>query len=281
MKKIFRTLVIFLLFLTFVNTSIFLALRFFDSLPFILDVLILYFITPVALALGLSWLSAKIFQLKDNFMEQSVFQVLIGVSLFMWLVIIIGSYTGVKEFVELQVNKEHLEANVNDITQDQLDKAGFVTLKNTAMQLDKMGTYQKSRRHKSGDTYTTLIYHYYTIPVQSTNQIQFWLVDYIYYGKGRLKKTSSKLLEDPLTVGTVVQDSREKKKYKVAVDIACKKYGITPSENIVYLKYAGTYDEMLSSYKMYSIIYFVIVNILLVFLPTFLLIRHENKSFVQ
>ncbi len=160
MRKIFRAILIFLLFLVFVNTSIFLALRFFDSIIIILDVLLLYFVSPVMIALSLSWIAGKILYPGKDFREQVIFQILIGLSLFMWLVIIIGSYTGVKEFVLLNTNKEHIIENVDEITQEQVDKAGFITLKNAELRKNEIGFYENIRKKKSGDSHITIKYLY-------------------------------------------------------------------------------------------------------------------------
>lgn len=84
------------------------------------------------------------------------------------------------------------------------------------------------------------------------------------------------MLKYPLTAGVVVHESREQKKYQKAVDIACEKYNIPFSENVVFLKYEGTFDEMFSKYKRNSIIYFVLVNVLLVCLSVFFLVKTKK-----
>ncbi len=280
MKKIKEFIIIFLLMLVYINAVIFIALTFFDTFPWILDVLILFFVVPIMLAVGLSWLGSKLLSEDKgaNFMDHSIFQVLIGISLFMWLVLVIGSYTGVKDFLALKFHKEHLITHPDSLTQTQIEKAAFITLtEEKNIKWDEVGTYSKSKTQRSGETSTTLIYHYYVINIPSNSDFQIWLVDYIYYRKGRRKKPTSKLLEYPWAAGIVVQDSREKDKYQVAVDIACEQYNIPKSENIVFLKYEGEFEKMLSTYTTRSIIFFIIVNLLLVCAPTYFMTKINHK----
>lgn len=270
MLKFIKVITVFISFFLMVNISIVVSFCFYDSFPFILDVLVLYFILPVLIGIGISWIITKIFSWDKNIMEHPVSLVLMILSLLMWLVIMIGSFTGVKEFVELNLTKKHLVGH--EFSKDQIENAGFITLTDGAIQMEKMGTYHKEKSHKSGDIYVKTIYHYYAIPVVSKGKFQFWIVDYISYGKRTLDIPSSELLKYPLTAGVVVHESREQKKYQKAVDIVCDKYDIPLSEKVVFLKYEGTFDEMFSTNKRNSIIYFVLVNGLLVFLPVFFLV---------
>lgn len=184
MLKIVKVITIFLCFFLMINVSIIVAMCFYDSFPFILDVLILYFILPVFIGLSFSWIGTKIFSW-NNIMEHPVSLVLMILTLLMWLVIMIGSFTGVKEFVELSLTKKHVVAN--QFIKDQIENAGFITLTNVFIQMKKMRTYHKQKSHKSGDIYVKTIYHYYAIPVVSKGDFQFWLVDYISYGERTLK----------------------------------------------------------------------------------------------
>lgn len=270
MKKLIKLIFIKLLFLILVNIPIILSFSLFDRLPIVLDVLILYFIFPILLGLYLSWFASLLFESGKLFSETTLGQGIMLISLVLWVPILIGSYTGVKEYVNLNYTKKHIVAKPKFITWQDIEDSGFITLLDSRLQLDKIASYQNERRYKSGDVYNTTIYDYYASPVISEKGIQFWIVERLSYLKGSSKKPKPKIFQNPVTAGITVHDSRELKEYRIAVESIRKKLNLPSSKNRVYLRYAGNYEDMISTNKFVSILFFSIVNLLFVLLPAFI-----------
>lgn len=231
----------------FVNGIIFIGLYYYDSLPKILNVIILFFVLPFIIAALPFWIRFFIANYYNKKINISFCLCPLITSLLLWLPLLIGTQTSVYDY--LQILKRGIKENINvEDIESHSDKA-YLSFKNAKPQIKLIGKHIKEYYNDNNSIDNC----YYVVPVLSDNMnisdtVSVWIVEFItqtemnieYNDKSILNNEHPKLkLENMKIQGFVDRDPYDINNFYKAIEYCYKNYRIKVANKIFLIKLAG------------------------------------------
>ena len=255
----------------------------YDLLPRILNAIFLYFIFPMVFAYFTGMLGSKLLikieKREGHYDEHIFFTTVMICSLLVWLAVLPTFFTGTKHYIQLNIFKKHISSDIENLNVEEAKNAGFITFSTGRLLYEYYGFNRERRTTKSGDSTSVNIYDYYAVPVTLTpadKNINVWICDDVLSGEGTSAQKKPEFFKNKNVgvCGVVIQDSNQIEDCLKAVENAETEHKLSlPDEkekNILLLKPAKDFDTILGKYEKWSLIYFIILNILFVIVPTYM-----------